>query len=128
MTKNSPYKNIRIISAKEEKHDSVYVFTAESDPGSPILRGHFPGKPVVPGVCTLKLVKDCLCEAMGVNVRFTDIMSCKFTGMVIPGQDNKLCIDISVAAVGENDLNVSCSISDGDRTILKLRAGMKRPV
>ena len=34
-----------------------YAFRVRLDASHPVYRGHFPGHPVLPGVCTLQLVR-----------------------------------------------------------------------
>ena len=35
-----------------------YAFRVRLDASHPVYRGHFPGHPVLPGVCTLQLVRE----------------------------------------------------------------------
>lgn len=37
-----------------------FTFRVRLDAAHPIYAGHFPGNPVLPGVCTLQIVRECL--------------------------------------------------------------------
>ena len=61
-----------------------YAFRVRLDASHPVYRGHFPGHPVLPGVCTLQLVRECLNRGTGRRFRYAAIRECKFLGMVVP--------------------------------------------
>lgn len=47
------YKIIHI----KEREDGKQEIEIELNPGHVLYQGHFPGQPVVPGVCTLQIIK-----------------------------------------------------------------------
>ena len=47
------YKIIHI----KEREDGKQAIEIELNPGHVLYQGHFPGQPVVPGVCTLQIIK-----------------------------------------------------------------------
>ena len=81
-----------------------YAFRVRLDASHPVYRGHFPGHPVLPGVCTLQLVREC-----------------KFLGMVVPQADELLEIDIRVGDDTPEGTRLSCTITNHGKTVLKLR-------
>ena len=85
------------------------------------LRGHFPGHPVLPGVCTLQLVRECLNRGTGRRFRYAAIRECKFLGMVVPQADELLEIDIRVGDDTPEGTRLSCTITNHGKTVLKLR-------
>ena len=48
------YKIIHI----KEREDGKQAIEIELNPGHMLYQGHFPGQPVVPGVCTLQMIKE----------------------------------------------------------------------
>ena len=81
-----------------------YAFRVRLDASHPVYRGHFPGHPVLPGVCTLQLVRECLNR-----------------GMVVPQADELLEIDIRVGDDTPEGTRLSCTITNHGKTVLKLR-------
>ena len=63
-------------------------------PTHPIYKGHFPGQPVVPGVCTLTIIKECIAKVLGYSVSYAGIKECKYMSALIP--EEKLYITISI--------------------------------
>lgn len=103
----------------EEGH---YAFRVRLDASHPVFSGHFPGNPVLPGVCTLQIVRECLARGTGRRFRYTAIRECKFLGMVVPAQSGPLDIDIRMAE-GDDPATkkLTCTVAENDRTILKLK-------
>ncbi len=95
-----------------------YHFVAEVDPTSHILRGHFEGQPVVPGVCTLTMVKQCICVALHRDrVQYESIKECKFLAAIVPQQHSRLDVKIEFKAGGGVVAEVVCN----DVKMMKLK-------
>jgi len=111
----------KIISISASGEDSV-SFEVQLNRKCEIFDGHFPGQPVLPGVCTLEIIKDCISNIRGNKVILSGISQCKFTGMVDPGIENLLKIDIDIKP-GIKDLtgSVNAIVSASERVILKLK-------
>lgn len=60
-----------------------------------IYEGHFPGQPIVPGVCQMQILKEFMEEATGKKLRAGNGDNIKFTGMIIPGQNSLVNIEIT---------------------------------
>ena len=61
----------------------------------PSLPGHFPGRPIVPGVVLLDLILDAIRAATQADMRIESIVSTKFLQAVSPGQRVDLKITFS---------------------------------
>ncbi len=53
----------------------------------PILEGHFPGFPVVPGVCMMQMTKELLEHAIGRKTRLVSARSLKFLNILNPNEN-----------------------------------------
>lgn len=100
-----------------QNHDG-YAFDVTLFSGHKIYDGHFPGTPVVPGVCTLTVIIEALSKAIGKNMMFSSIKECKFLAALIP--DNDLSIVISMVCGEEGSLR--CTVHNGDVMAMKLNA------
>lgn len=92
-------------------------FTARLDPSHPIFGGHFPAQPVLPGVCTLAMLRDAIARTEGHPVRFDRIRECKFTAPVDPRTTESL--ELRMTASGSE---VRATVADRERIVLKLKA------
>lgn len=96
-----------------------YLFEAELNPGHPVFKGHFPGRPVMPGVCTIRLVRECVSKISGCPVMFSAIRSCKFLSAVVPVAGARMQVKFSF---GEDKLQ--CRVFYCETQVLKLSASV----
>lgn len=100
------------------RSETGFLIDATVFAGHRIYEGHFPGQPVVPGVCTLTVIRESLSAALGRKTGFIAIKECKFLSALIPVTDLHLTLDVTLGA--ENQ--IKCSVVHEDRTVLKLNA------
>ncbi len=105
----------RVISAEDGKILASARFNREHL----VYRGHFPGAPVTPGVCQLRLVRAVLSEALGKRLMLGSAREIKFLSMHNPFDGQELIVDIRYRHIGES-LEVSATLADGERKVLKL--------
>ena len=103
-----------------DENGSEIRFSAHLDPLHPIFEGHFPSQPVLPGVCTLAMLRDAIALKEGHLVRFDRIRDCKFMAPVDPRTTDSLELQLTTSN-GE----VRATVVDGERIILKLKATYK---
>ena len=51
--------NFYTILSSESSDSTIWTIQIKLNPEHPVYQGHFPGHPVVPGVCLLQLIKEC---------------------------------------------------------------------
>ena len=102
-----------------------YAFRVRLDASHPVFRGHFPGHPMLPGVCTLQLVRECLNRGTGRRFRYAAIRECKFLEMVVPQADELLEIDIRLADDGPAAKKLVCTVANNGKTALKLKGTVR---
>lgn len=83
-----------------------------------VFAGHFPGNPVLPGVCSLQIVRECASLLAGRPLRYVSIRESKFLSVITP--DTLLEVDVRLA-----DGNLTATISGGGATVLKLKATLE---
>jgi len=89
------------------------------DPGHRIYQGHFPGSPVVPGVCQIQMVKEGLENMKQVYGMLTVADNVKFLNMIIPSEHPDLTIEYTVKPPSDPDICFSAIIRDGETVFLK---------
>ncbi len=82
-----------------------------------VFKGHFPDKPVVPGVCTISLVRELTEISVDQAITFRTIQQCKFTGMIIP-DDN--CIDVIIKK--KNEDSIYAEVVQSGQVVFKMKA------
>ena len=59
-----------------------------------IFKGHFPGQPVLPGVCMLEMITEIAGRHLNQRFRITEAPLIKFLNMIDPGKDPLIHFEI----------------------------------
>ncbi len=110
----------KILSTSREEEKTVVQVELEKD--HKIYEGHFPGNPVVPGVCLIQMIREVIEELQGQKLRLMAADETKFLNIVNPLTSNFLTIEVKNRPKSENPLAFSFFITDGQFTYLKMRA------
>ncbi|NDV67006.1 hydroxymyristoyl-ACP dehydratase [Bacteroides sp. 224] len=101
---------------------SECVINLELNAKHPVYSGHFPGNPVLPGVCTLQIIKECA-EAFWENpLQYTQIGSCKFLSAINPVTHPKLTLMFSLNQQEENNFRLIAEGMAEETPFIKLKA------
>ncbi len=63
---------------------SQHIFQVRINGNHRVFEGHFPGNPVVPGVMTMMMVRECAEEILNKKTRFSAVSQCKYSKMIVP--------------------------------------------
>ena len=103
--------------SRESDQGETFCFRATINPQHPLFAGHFPGQPILPGVCPLAILSDCVAEICGYGVRFAQIRECKFTAPVDPSRHTELECLLTI-----DGTTVQATVMAEDIVVLKLKA------
>lgn len=102
------------------------VFLCELKPDCDVYRGHFPGKPVAPGVCNIEMIRECAEMLVEQDLLIDTIKQCRLTAVATPAVCPKVDVKVSVAHIeGTDDYNVVASISDAETSYMELKGTLK---
>jgi len=79
------------------------------NPGHKIFEGHFPGQPVVPGVCMMEMVKEVIEHVTGKKTKLVKAQEMKFLAIIDPSRNNRINAVIKYNAGEDGSLNVVAS-------------------
>src|SRR6478736_5820709 len=86
------------VQQQERSSDSVKA-KIEINEHHKIFEGHFPGMPVVPGVCMVQIILEIMETVAGMPVHLTEASSIKFLTVMNPKENKE--IDVSINYVEE---------------------------
>jgi 3-hydroxyacyl-[acyl-carrier-protein] dehydratase len=89
--------------------------------GHEIFSGHFPGQPVVPGVCMMQLIKELVEVSTKTKLNLREADNIKFLSVIDPHVNSVLNAAISLSK-RESDLIVTASLFADTVTFFKLKA------
>lgn len=104
-----------------DKLDGMIVADLGIDRDSEILKGHFPGHPVVPGACMLQAVKDVLEDALVTTLRLKKADHLKFMSLVDPAEHETVQLEIVYRDAGRQETFVTAKLSAGENICFKLQ-------
>lgn len=91
--------------------------------GHEIFGGHFPGNPVVPGVCMVEIVKEILEMRYKSGFTMTEAADIKFLRAIQPGETPVFNAEISVTEQENKKLDVNARFTSGEVVLFKLKGG-----
>jgi 3-hydroxyacyl-[acyl-carrier-protein] dehydratase len=81
----------------------------------PIFAGHFPGNPILPGVCTVQIIRELLEKAMDKELQLTRAGNIKYLGFINPTTTSLVQFDLTIKNTETGIINCSASVSaDGN--------------
>lgn len=102
--------------------DTTIEARIELNPAHALYEGHFPGNPVVPGVCQVHMVKTILSDYLGRQATMGEAKDVKFLSMIQPQSMNLLSCEITLQKLDEQRYKVTARLNHGETLCMRLRA------
>ncbi len=93
----------------------------EINPHHPIFDGHFPGTPVVPGVCMMQMLKEIAESVIGQKTRLVKSDQLKFLSVIDPHVNKIIQAELKYKVDESGEIQVVGSLSNNDRVFLKFK-------
>ena len=104
---------------------SDHIIAVSLNPSHAIFEGHFPEKPILPGVCTLEIIKRAIAHSVGSSLRYEAIADCKYLALIEPEKDQHLILRMNVIQADDQiHYTVKGAVWSGDQVKLKLKSTM----
>jgi 3-hydroxyacyl-[acyl-carrier-protein] dehydratase len=108
-----------ICSRNDDEEDTISA-TVLIDKNHPIFKGHFPEKPVLPGVCMIQIIKDLLEDRINKFVLLESIANLKFINIVNPFEHPEIEINLKINRTIEPFFKINGVIFFKDIVFLKI--------
>lgn len=86
-----------------------------------IFNGHFPGQPVVPGVCMMQMIKEILEKEVQKKLRLKTADHLKFLSIIDPRVHNEIQAEIK-SETGSEGIKVTASLFSADVVFFKCKS------
>ncbi len=87
-----------------------------------VFGGHFPGNPVLPGVCSMMIVRECASLLAARPLRYASVRESKFLAAITPDARLEVRVKLSNDADAGGAYPLDAVIRHGETTMLKLKA------
>ncbi len=116
------YTIVELDSSDKENVKAIIDLNKEHE----VYEGHFPGNPVVPGVCLTQLIKEIMENVEGVELSLVYADNIKFMAVVNPEVNSRLQIDLKVKYDDEQSLIKVNSVTHfNDQVFYKFKGNFK---
>ena len=107
--------NFYTILSSESSDSTIWTIQVKLNPGHPVYQGHFPEHPVVPGVCLLQLIKECVEDIRQQKLQVTQVSSCKFLSAINPIETPHISVALTFKEIEEGTLQLQAegSVKEG---------------
>ena|SRR5665647_478159 len=85
-----------------------------------IFEGHFPGQPVVPGVCMMQMVKEILESVLAKKTRLVSADNLKFLTVINPTENNIIHAELKYSIGEDGRIKVGASLVNESVTYFKM--------
>jgi 3-hydroxyacyl-[acyl-carrier-protein] dehydratase len=110
--------------SKQENLDGSVKATIVLNPKHQIFQGHFPGHPVVPGVCMMQIIREMMQERTGRKLRIAGADFIKFLTIINPEQNQE--VDMTIAYTEEGgSYSLNASLFSGATVFFKFRSTLQ---
>jgi 3-hydroxyacyl-[acyl-carrier-protein] dehydratase len=93
----------------------------EINPFHPIFQGHFPGIPVVPGVCMIQMLKEILESVIGQTTRLVKSDQIKFLSVLDPNLNKIIQAELTYGPGQGGEIQAAGSLLNKETVFLKFK-------
>lgn len=115
MLKDSYFK---ILSQQTDGADTQ--FEVEMLASHPVYEGHFPGKPVSPGVCNMQMLKECAETLIGREMMLNFVKQYRMMAVMSPQATPQVQIRMNLAET-EEGYTLSASVWMGEQQLIDFK-------
>lgn len=107
--------------AETHKEGNVRTASITFNPSHAIYEGHFPGQPVVPGVCQTQILLEAISLFLSKEVTIKHAHMIKFLQLINPSIQSKLNIKITTLSETESSMVVNAELASGEDLYYRFR-------
>jgi 3-hydroxyacyl-[acyl-carrier-protein] dehydratase len=77
----------------------------------PVFKGHFPGNPILPGVCTVQIIRELLEKAMEKELMLIKASNIKYLGFINPTTIPEIQFDLIIKNTETGSVGCNATVS-----------------
>lgn len=108
------------------KHEDAFDAEIKLNADHEVYKGHFPERPVVPGVIQLQVIKEVLENVLGIHLMIREVAVAKYLRPVTPGENPFLHIRIDYKQGETGEYLINAWVTKNDTTFTKLKATLSK--
>lgn len=108
------------ILSEEKISDSKHIITILVNEKHEVFKGHFPGNPIMPGVCMIQIIKELTEKITQETLMIQTLSNVKFMALINPESTPELRLELDIATTEDNLVKVKNTTYFNDTVALKL--------
>ena len=116
------YKIISLEKKDDQKYLSVLLINEKHD----VFKGHFPGNPIMPGVCMMQIIKELTEQITESTLIMQSLSNVKFMALINPEVNPELCLELDITTTEEGTVKVKNVTFFNETIALKLGSVYKK--
>lgn len=113
-------KDFYKIISEEKISDSTHIITILINEKHEVFKGHFPGNPIMPGVCMIQIIKELTEKITHETLMIQTLSNVKFMALINPESTPELRLELDIATTEDNLVKVKNTTYFNDTVALKL--------
>ena len=113
-------KDFYKILSEEKISDSKINVTILVNEKHEIFKGHFPGNPIMPGVCMIQIIKELTEKITKQTLMIQTLSNVKFMALINPENNPELRLELDIAMTEDDLVKVKNTTYFNDTVALKL--------
>ncbi|MBO9583034.1 MAG: 3-hydroxyacyl-ACP dehydratase [Flavobacterium sp.] len=114
------------ILSEEKTSDSKYTITILVNAKHEVFKGHFPGNPIMPGVCMIQIIKELTESITKSSLMIQSLANVKFMALINPEVTPELRLELDVTTTEDGLVKVKNTTYFNDTIALKLSTVYKK--
>jgi 3-hydroxyacyl-[acyl-carrier-protein] dehydratase len=110
-----------IKDVREDRVSNKVTLQIEINPNHEIFKGHFPKNPVLPGACTVQIIKELLSYQFKRNMMLKKAGTIKYLSFINPEMNRLISIDLQVKEGEEGQLICNASVFHEEKVFCSLK-------
>jgi len=116
------YKVQSLDKTADQKYLAVILINEKHE----IFKGHFPGNPIMPGVCMMQIIKELIEEVTGSSLIMQSLSNVKFMALINPEVTPELQIELDITVNDDQTIKVKNTTTFNETVALKLGSVYKK--
>ena len=116
------YKTLSLEKTDSQKYLAVILINEKHD----VFKGHFPGNPIMPGVCMMQIIKELTEQITQFSLILQTLSNVKFMALINPDETPELRLELDIAMLDSDLVKVKNVTFFNETIALKLSSVYKR--
>ena len=116
------FYKIQSLEQKGQLHEAVIIVNENHE----VFKGHFPGNPIMPGVCMMQIIKELTEKITRSSLILQSLSNVKFMALINPEINPELRLELDIAITEDGLIKVKNCSYFHETTALKLSSVYKK--